>query len=111
MLPLFSLVGIRIVESPVCDHLLLVLAFSMRIFDRAYHTDDDSSVFNSTIGYATTGAEDQPPRPPTGVSASGDYTLLPHTQLELGHSMVSAETWLLPYCSTVAQDLLILPVC
>jgi nuclear transcription factor Y alpha len=40
-------------------------------------------------GYATTGAEDQPPRPPTGVPASGDY-ILPHTQLELGHSMARA---------------------
>ncbi|XP_024388759.1 uncharacterized protein [Physcomitrium patens] len=40
-------------------------------------------------GYATSGADDQPPRPPTGVPATGDY-LLPHTQLELGHSMARA---------------------
>ncbi|XP_024380415.1 uncharacterized protein [Physcomitrium patens] len=40
-------------------------------------------------GYATSGSEDQPPRPPTGVPTAGEY-LLPHTQLELGHSMARA---------------------
>lgn len=45
--------------------------------------------FYCSVGYATSGAEDQqPPRPPTGVPASGDY-ILPHTQLELGPGMVS----------------------
>lgn len=45
-------------------------------------------------GYATTGAEDQPPRPPTGAPPPGDY-LLPHTQLELGHSMAARAAY--PY--------------
>ena len=70
---------------------LLYAFMSAHKYDRGFDTNEDLNVsmFDCSLGYATTGAEDQPPRPPTGVPASGDY-ILPHTQLELGHSMVSA---------------------
>lgn len=61
--------------------------------------------FYCSVGYATAGAEDQPPRPPTGAPASGDY-LLPHTQLELGHSMVSARAFTFALLSYDCRSLL-----
>lgn len=103
-------------ESLVFDYVFLLLTLSIPIYQHTYLIDGIVLMkirmclcFYCSLGYATTGAEDQPPRPPTGVPASGDY-ILPHTQLELGHSMVSAGTSTFVLFSQVARDLFIVSV-